>query len=165
MDIRLKAVNFYEKISEETNCFTANLYVNGKLCGYAKNTGHGGDTTIVPNPHQRELFDETIKYLETQPQINIGSEENPYYVKSNLQNKVDSLFEEWLRDKQNKRIQKHCKKGIIYKSERGYEIVSWKNQTVMSMLAHPQLSKVLYDAVKDLENKGYKILNKNIPNI
>ncbi len=31
-------------MSEETNCFVADLYINGKKIGYVKNDGRGGCT-------------------------------------------------------------------------------------------------------------------------
>ena len=40
--VELKAVKILQSLSEETICFTANIYVNGKKAGWAKNTGNGG---------------------------------------------------------------------------------------------------------------------------
>jgi len=39
MKVELKNVKFSEHMSEETNAFTADVYVDGKKCGYAKNDG------------------------------------------------------------------------------------------------------------------------------
>ena len=44
MKIELKNVKFYESMSEETNCFEADVFINGKKIAYAKNTGQGGST-------------------------------------------------------------------------------------------------------------------------
>ena len=40
--VELKAIKFHEDMSEETNCFSANIYLNGKKVGSVKNQGHGG---------------------------------------------------------------------------------------------------------------------------
>jgi hypothetical protein len=36
----------YKSMSEETMCFNANITFDGKNIGYAKNDGHGGETSI-----------------------------------------------------------------------------------------------------------------------
>ena len=40
--VELKAVKHFEAMSEETQCFTANIYLNGKKVCFVKNEGHGG---------------------------------------------------------------------------------------------------------------------------
>lgn len=44
--IEVKNVKIYDSLSEETLCFTATVYKNGKRIGTAKNTGHGGSTDV-----------------------------------------------------------------------------------------------------------------------
>jgi hypothetical protein len=44
MKIELKAFKYYKNFSEETNAFTANIYIDGKKTAYAKNDGRGGCT-------------------------------------------------------------------------------------------------------------------------
>ena len=40
--VTLKSIKVFESGSEETVCFTATLYVDGKRCGKVSNDGHGG---------------------------------------------------------------------------------------------------------------------------
>jgi len=42
MKIELKNINYAEFASEETNCYSASLYVDGKRLGVVRNDGHGG---------------------------------------------------------------------------------------------------------------------------
>jgi len=42
MLIQIKNIDFSERMSEETFCFTASLWVNGKKIGDVSNRGHGG---------------------------------------------------------------------------------------------------------------------------
>ena len=42
MKIELKAIQYAAFSSEETNCYTANLYINGHKIGTVGNDGHGG---------------------------------------------------------------------------------------------------------------------------
>lgn len=44
MKIELKNFQFFERMSEETNAFVADVYVNGVKVAYAKNDGRGGET-------------------------------------------------------------------------------------------------------------------------
>ena len=42
MKIELKNIKYFEAGSEETFCFVASLYVDGKSAGEVRNDGHGG---------------------------------------------------------------------------------------------------------------------------
>jgi len=42
LNLSLKNLKFHEDMSEETPCFSADLYEDGKLIAHVKNTGHGG---------------------------------------------------------------------------------------------------------------------------
>jgi len=44
MKVELKNIKVYEKLSEETVCFTATIYLNGKRAGEVENRGQGGNT-------------------------------------------------------------------------------------------------------------------------
>lgn len=48
--VELKKVQFSERMSEETYCFSADIYFNGKNIGYCENRGHGGSTDVHCNP-------------------------------------------------------------------------------------------------------------------
>lgn len=42
MKLELRNVHFSERMSDETNCFSATVYVNGKRVGEVENRGCGG---------------------------------------------------------------------------------------------------------------------------
>jgi hypothetical protein len=48
MKIELKALKYSDFASQETHCFHANIYIDGKKAGWAENNGHGGMTNIQP---------------------------------------------------------------------------------------------------------------------
>jgi hypothetical protein len=62
MKIELKNVKFSDFASEETNCFRADVYVNGKKAGYCNNDGHGGCTNVHVD-NQKEVEEQKIKSL------------------------------------------------------------------------------------------------------
>lgn len=49
MKIELKALKYSDFASQETHCFHANIYIDGKKAGWAENNGHGGMTSIYPH--------------------------------------------------------------------------------------------------------------------
>jgi len=42
----LRKIKYFDAMSEETPCFTAEIWEKGKLVAYAKNEGHGGGNYI-----------------------------------------------------------------------------------------------------------------------
>lgn len=44
MKIELRKVSVNHRLSEETLCFAADIWIDGKMMGAAKNHGHGGST-------------------------------------------------------------------------------------------------------------------------
>ena len=68
MKFELKAIKFYESMSEETNCFQGKLYINGKYVADVKNDGRGGCTDIRPlDKLTGKVISEANKYLASQP--------------------------------------------------------------------------------------------------
>lgn len=72
--ITLKKVEWSSRQSEETNCFVANLYVDGVLLGEVSNSGHGGVDRFHPaTAEARALYDDAKARL-----IANGAEDHPY---------------------------------------------------------------------------------------
>jgi len=46
LNLSLKNLKFHEDMSEETPCFSADLYEDGKLIAHVRNDGHGGCNRI-----------------------------------------------------------------------------------------------------------------------
>ena len=67
MEITLKDISHNERLSEETNCFSATIYIDGKKAGEASNHGHGGPTMI----HPRKLEQKIHAYAKTLPPIEV----------------------------------------------------------------------------------------------
>ncbi len=67
MEITLKNISHNERLSEETNCFSATIYIDGKNAGEASNHGHGGPTMI----HPRELEQKINAYTKTLPPVEV----------------------------------------------------------------------------------------------
>jgi len=160
MNIELKNVKFYERMSEETNCFVADLYINGVKMAYVKNDGHGGSTNVQPYKDYKSLkpfFD----FCENQPSIKY----NDFTLEMTADLYVDNLFENWLKEKDSKKMKKQFEKGIVYAKtptlESSYNIVSWKNKSLSEVIQlNPTAVKKV---INDLKGKGFYIFNPNLP--
>jgi hypothetical protein len=163
MEIQLKNVYFSERLSEETNAFTADVWYKGKKVGYAKNDGHGGCTYIHSYGNENhELFKEAMKYAESLPDIVYEARGNmeEFTMKSNLENVVDRLFDTWLEKKE---IQKQSRKGIFYEQPNGQRATTyWKGWTIKKLLETPQGRAHVKNAINRLQKEGNTILNTNL---
>ena len=68
MKITLKNIKHIPRLSEETECFTASIYIDGIKKGDASNRGCGGCTDI----HPRELAESIHNYAKTLPPFTLA---------------------------------------------------------------------------------------------
>jgi hypothetical protein len=72
MKIELKNIKHMESLSEETNCYSATLHVNGKKIGEVSNQGHGGPDNFYGD---RAAFDEAEAWLAAnKPAVDLGDD-------------------------------------------------------------------------------------------
>lgn len=162
MKFQLKAIKFYESMSEETNCFQGKLYINNKYVADVKNTGQGGNTDVYPvNKLTGSIIAEAEKYLSHQPKKKCD-EFNFEYIRT-VESEVDDLFADWLKVKEDNKFIKQMDKGIMYGSKYHYQMTYWKNTTLTAMLNNPIGRARVIQVIKDLKAKGETILNTNIP--
>lgn len=163
MKIELKKIRTSEVASEETTFFKADLYCDGKHVGYAENDGHGGSTNYSGIEHHHS---EDIKKMEahckTLPKVKYHDIE----WEQSLEGVIDELVEAHLKEKENKKMLKKMEKGLLISMnpEFSYSIITWKNQTIESMLRNTVASSVLKKAIEKYRGQGYTIMNTNIPN-
>src|SRR5690349_17465022 len=113
MKIELKNIHFSEQLSEETNAFSANVYIEGIKVGEASNRGRGGPTIckavdergdkliIAAEAHCRSLPSE---------KSTLGGEQ--YELKMDLGRYLDKLLEKHLQEKENIKFQKKLEKAV-----------------------------------------------------
>ena len=160
MKIELKSIKFNERMSEETNCFTANLYVNDKKLCYVENTGKGGCSDYVLYVSKNApLLKEVEAYCKTLPDIKY----NTITIKQNLETVIDELFENYLIQKESKKLVKYMEKGIVYGTLSNFQVVTWKGHTIAEMLTSPHGVLPIKNKLKELIRDGKNILNTNIP--
>lgn len=72
MKIELRKVKHVKALSEETACYTAEVYIDGELCATARNDGRGGNTFLRPYPGKRELLTKLDEYAASLPPVQTG---------------------------------------------------------------------------------------------
>lgn len=97
MKIELKNISINKRLSEETTCFVANIYVDGKKAGEASNRGNGGCTDVYFLDHNlQKQVEEFCKTLYKQEPCD-----------SYLMGHIDNLVFDYMDKKEcknNKRI-------------------------------------------------------------
>lgn len=160
MKIELKNIKFSEAMSEETNAFTANLYINGKNVGYCKNQGHGGCTDYNSNtPEDRKVIAEAETYCKALPKIKWKDME----FDQSLESVIDQLLEDWLKAKETKKFERKMLKAILVGSpDENRSSYSYYNfKLPLSEIPQGHLQAAVF-RIKNKLNKGEVILNTNL---
>jgi hypothetical protein len=161
MKIELKKISFSERMSEETNAFTADLYINGKKVGYCKNEGHGGCTDYRgDNKECNVLIAEAEKYFLSLPKVKPNGYN--FMLQPTLENAIDEQLEDYLKAKAQKKMEKHMESAILFGVPNGNSYVMIKFTKPLSAFLTFQL-QTRVDEIKKKECVGGKvILNTNL---
>lgn len=113
MKIELRNIQYAAFASEETYCYTASVYVDGKKRGTANNDGHGGMTLVSPP----ELRAELDAYGATLPQESLGiiNGEEAFFTQD-AESLCDAEVTKWLHRKDFQRV---IKSRLVYIHEDG----------------------------------------------
>jgi hypothetical protein len=119
MKVELKAVKFFPSMSEETNCFQATIYIDGKKVGWCENRGTGGCTDYsIENPVIAAAFDAYAKSLPDTVHKMEGHSD--LVIKSDGEGVIDDLFEAWIAKKEEDRLAKISAKEKAKLNAKGY---------------------------------------------
>lgn len=159
MKIELKKISFNERMSEETSCFVADLYINGKRVGYVKNDGHGGCTDYRGNSKEdNQVIADAEAYCKTLPDISYGT----FSIKSNLENVIDTLFEDYLKAKEEKRMLKYMETCILFGVPNAGMYSRQKFSVPLSKIPTPRLQMYVDEIKKEYCKDNVQILNTNL---
>jgi hypothetical protein len=172
MKIELKNIQHSESLSQETNAFTANVYINGLRAAVASNQGHGGPIGYQPvNEFGRRLIKEAEEYCKILPAEKFTSGGKEYTLEMNLESVIDNLLEKHLQQKDlqkfRNKMERCMEQGLVYGvPDQQYTNLKFKMPIDM-LLVHPNGPKMLRDfiitkIIPELK-EGEKILNTNIP--
>lgn len=71
LEVRLRGLRYEAALSEETPCFSASLYLNGKRRGTVSNHGQGGPHSFSERAAELELNE----WAKSQPPLKVGDRE------------------------------------------------------------------------------------------
>lgn len=109
MKIELKNVKYAAFASEETNCFSLTIYVDGVRSGTARNDGKGGMTFIEPHS-LRERFE---AFAATLPPLDVSRLGTPgETMPMDAELLIDGLFEDHLTKRDLKRL---CSTKVLFR--------------------------------------------------
>lgn len=117
MKIELRKVAHYPRLSEETEAFNADIYIDGVKRGEVENDGHGGMNFIHPFELSREI-DEYAKTLPPDPPFPGMEDLGPFAITADYL--MSKLIEEHLIKKDLQKILK--KKTLFVKDGKCYEM-------------------------------------------
>lgn len=164
MKIKLKKISFYERMSEETNCFAADLYINGKRTGYCKNDGQGGCTFYHGYDLEgNQLIAEAEAYFLSLPKVK--GEGLNFMRQPTLESAIDDQFELYLKAKEIKKKKKNMEYGILYGVPNGmtYAMIKYKQPLAELVKSHkPYLIKKILEIKTNECKNGIVILNTNL---
>lgn len=168
MKIELKNLRIYNRMSEETIAFTADVYVNGKKVAYAKNDGQGGCTFYHPYPDaDSALLGAAEVYCKGLPpkkvELGSGIVDLPQSLESVIDTWVYRVDKEKAEQKHDKQLAKNMLKGVCYGSRESYKTLSWKGWTLPDLLKNDRGREIVKAKLLELTAKGQNILNTNIP--
>ena len=160
MKIELKNIKFSEALSEETNAFTANLYINGKKVGYCKNQGHGGCTDYhADEPEHREIIKEAEEYFKSLPKE--YSKEFDFHYQPTLELAIDECLEEWLKAKEKKKMERQMRDKILVGVPDAPSYAYYRLKIDLNKIPKPQLQEVV-NRIKGKLKPNEVILNTNL---
>jgi len=158
--VSIKNVKFYESMSEETNCFQCDVYLDGKKVASAKNSGRGGCTDTY-NIGEYSDFKALEDYCSSLPKTRIEGIDKDF--DCNLESVVDQLFEDWLEVKYQKKMEKDFIKGLCVGTKSYYNLYTWKGLDIPKLLSHSKGHEMLRKNILEFQGKGETVLNTNIP--
>lgn len=94
MKIELKSIQHSKFASEETNCYTASLYVDGTKIGTVKNAGQGGCDEFIGDQAKYREADEWCKVNLAKWNMGDSTEHD-----TDLEIYCGELFDNWLFEK------------------------------------------------------------------
>ena len=99
MKIELKAIKYSAFASQETHCYEANLYVDGKKIGVVSNDGHGGADSFWGSQEDRNRVEAWLKENGNHSTYSDGS-----IMHEDLEMRCSRLMNDWHRDQELKKI-------------------------------------------------------------
>ena len=149
MKIELKSLKYSDFASQETHCFQANIYIDGKMRGWASNDGRGGMTNIQPN----DLWAEIKQYTDKMPPTIYKYGDQEMTLEASPDGLIDEFVTLALHEKDLKRAMKT--RILFTRENQVFETKKLTAAELAASLAHAQIKdKLNADQVLNLLPMG-----------
>ena len=136
--LSLKNLKFHEDMSEETACFSADLYEDGKLIAHVKNNGRGGCCDVRPA--------DGLKYSDVQHLTTIDKD-----------CEIMGLAEEM------NIVQRSQSKALVLKKDGSLYTQKYKHSFAQMKKVHPtQFPDWIKKEVERVRAEDFEVLNTNL---
>lgn len=113
MNIEIKNIKVNLAFSEETTCFTADIFVNGFKTGYARNDGQGGCTNIQSYEHKFGILCEAEAFAKTLPSTTHKFSKTTMVIESDLEGVVDQAIDDHVNAKDKIKFEAKLQKAMV----------------------------------------------------
>jgi hypothetical protein len=137
MQIQLKALKYSDFASQETHCFQANIYIDGKMRGTADNDGRGGMTSI--HPHQ--LYSEIKLHTDKIPPRIVDFDGTKLTLEASPDSLIDELVTLALHEKDLKQAMR--KKILFTRKNQVFETQNFDAAKLKAAVNHPEVKQKL----------------------
>ena len=139
LNVTLKNVKYAAFASQETACYSATVYIDGKACLQAHNEGHGGQTWLDELPGAVGSFKRLQDYAASLPPIVTdlpGKNPNEKFTyQPRADTLVDELLEQYLAARDLKRALKS--KTVFARGGKVWKLsVVWSDEKAAAIRAH-----------------------------
>lgn len=153
MHIELRKIKHAAFLSEETNAYTADLYVDGKLIAHVGNDGHGG--CDHQHPAKGKTYDDVkqvndwVKANHAPRTTDMMLEGKPFVMDVDLEVLCGELLTDWLIERDLKRL---INRTVAFVPAGAKEVRSYKGKNIGDAAA-----KLI--AITETKFPGARILN------
>lgn len=139
--IELRNISYSARLSQETNAFAADIFIDGRKAGYAENAGHGGPTMVGPQELDSalEAYAKSLPPIVSKYRLSKDSEE-PFTYSQSAETIIDGLLADHLTRKDLNRI---MGRKVLYldPAKRALYETSIKGMTPAQIMADPRATE------------------------
>ncbi len=167
MKIELKNIKHFYALTDETNAFSAKLYVNDVLTADCSDTGKGGCIDIKVAKGRENLLKEAEEYTKSLPTVKT---EYDFELEMDLELFIGQLVNADIEEREFKKsVKKFEANNIVFGKSKTEMQYTWfttkgnKKVSIAAMLSSPSSRNMLTNRIKKLKKEGNQIFNTNIP--
>ena len=117
--IEIKNLKVHRDMSQETECFSCTVYVDGKKAARVSNNGCGGENEVSVHGCDVEAWAKLEKHVDALPELPLPEDAEEWMAKVYPRKRdVDEFITELLMDAEEaKRFKRLCKKNTLFRAK------------------------------------------------